>query len=620
MKEFEIVTLTNVNIRSNAGNAFDIIDKIPAGSRTVVREIKRDGGGTAWYRLDKGWVNSKFVKLPNQVKMANGAGVGMSLGIMDSISSYVTGAVSSASSILGTTGISGTTIAGLSGVDSGGSQSTLLTRRIFGGPHQFIDTTDMRPSDGPLGVQFTTNIMAETPILSIMPGLPDYLPDLNSEERIKKTGALVDGMNEASEKTANIAKSVLDAETEDIRFFDFSPAVGEYLLYANFLCRMCAMYIGIGDKQVPGAPPGPNSTYSKFNWFNWHLSNAYNQQSTAPNIKTSFDVIKSQFESLFSSKNGGQVTDGYDALQGSMNQIDLNTNSLAYADSYFMEFFIKPPQFSDSFSNSTDTSALASGLQSASGMAKEFNFLLGASGAEFGKNAEESMSNMMDYLKAQNTAGGAMNDFVKRLIGGSQSIIKGGNLIFPEIWSSSSYDRDFQVSINLSTPYGDPESIFLNIMVPYMFLLALVLPRQMSVNAYTSPFIVRATVPGFFYCNMGIIKSMSIERGGDGTAWSVQGLPTEVNITLSISDLYNALSMSKFSNMKNIYNALYNTQLFDFIGVQCGANLRSSDLLKKLSFIKSMTENQAADNINSTAITTLSNMAVSKARIMASKG
>ena len=31
-------------------------------------------------------------------------------------------------------------------------------------------------------------------------------------------------------------------------------------------------------------------------------------------------------------------------------------------------------------------------------------------------------------------------------------------------------------------------------------------------------------------------------------------------------------------------------------------------------------KNQAADNINSTAITTLSNMAVSKARIMASKG
>ena len=68
---------------------------------------------------------------------------------------------------------------------------------------------------------------------------------------------------------------------------------------------------------------------------------------------------------------------------------------------------------------------------------------------------------------------------------------------------------------------------------------------------------VRANVPGFFTCDMGMVRDMQITRGGaNGDAWAVNGLPTEVTVSMNIEDLYSSLSMSNFTSKKNIYGTI----------------------------------------------------------------
>ena len=69
------------------------------------------------------------------------------------------------------------------------NSDSILSKRIFGTPYQFMDTTDYRPAaqggnigDGELGATFM-EMMAEAPILSIIPGKANFLPDLTDDQK-----------------------------------------------------------------------------------------------------------------------------------------------------------------------------------------------------------------------------------------------------------------------------------------------------------------------------------------------------------------------------------------------------------------------------------------------------
>lgn len=47
-----------------------------------------------------------------------------------------------------------------------------------------------------------------------------------------------------------------------------------------------------------------------------------------------------------------------------------------------------------------------------------------------------------------------------------------------------------------------------------------------------------------FACDLGVITDMSIQRGGETNAWTVNGLPTSVEISLSLRDLIPQLVMA----------------------------------------------------------------------------
>lgn len=623
METFEVVPLTNVNIRSGPGIAFEIEDQIPAGYNLTITKIVKDGSGIPWYKCEQGWVNSKYVKQPNQLGAeAKAKSTATALSSVTEITGKLTGIVSGA--LGGSTGLASSISSGILGslgaITSSGTQDAILSRRIYGTPFQFIADTDMRPSDGPLGINFMTNIMTETPIISILPGVPKYLAEMTPEEKKTFTDEIIKKMETSIEPVKDMFTDNLDKNNIDMAFFEFQSASAEYMLYVNLLCRMCAMFMGIGNLPVPGTS---DQKYGSYNWFNWHLSNAYANKSTeVGGAKVALKDIKSTGGLL-----GGSDTslDGYAKIQKStMNGIGNNSNNYFYADQYFFDFFIKPPSYNESFSNSTQESMFAQAITQGSNMQKELAFLLGDSGQDMKKiiegNGAELAKGMQEAANKMFKNEG-MKKILNRLVTGASTVISGANIVFPEIWERSAYNRDFQVEITLSTPYGTPESVFLEIMVPMMHLLALALPRQATVNSYGAPFLVRATVPGFFYSDMGIVKDLQISKGGQsGNCWTVDGLPTEVNISMGISDLFNSLSMSNFKTRRNIWNTLYNAPLLDYIGVQCGLNMRSSEYVKKLELIASMLSNVVQDQQDYSLTKAREMAAMSQAKILAGKG
>ena len=631
METFEVVPLTNVNMRSGPGIAFEIEDKIPAGYNLTVTKISKDGSGTPWYQTDHGWVNSKYVKQPNQLGAeAKAKSTATAISSVTEVTGKLTGIVAGA--LGGSTGIASSVSSGILGslgaITSSGTQDAILSRRIYGTPFQFIADTDMRPSDGPLGLEFMTNIMTETPIISFLPGIPKYLAEMTAED--KKT--FTEGMIKTIDSEVESVKSQftdaftdsLNKDNVDMAFFEFQSAAAEYMLYVNLLCRMCAMFMGIGNLPVPGTS---DQTYGSYNWFNWHLSNAYANRSTevsgADAVKNDLlgaikGGVKKAYDTLMG--NVGTTAEGWAKIQKStMNGIGQNSNNYWYADQYFFDFFIKPPSYNESFSNQTNESMFGQILKKGSSIQKELVFLLG----DVGKNTQLLQENATAFNKKMEEvtrsliSNQGMQKILNRIVTGANSVITGANIIFPQIWDSSSYNRDFQVEITLSTPYGTPESVFLEEMVPMMHLLALTLPRQATVNSYGSPFLVRATVPGFFYCDMGIVKDMQISKG---SSWTVDGLPTEINISMNISDLYNTLSMSNFKTKTNIWNTLYNAPLLDYIGVQCGLNMRSSEYGKKIELVTSLLKNVWSDQVDYTMTSAREMGAMAQAKILAGKG
>ena len=177
---------------------------------------------------------------------------------------------------------------------------------------------------------------------------------------------------------------------------------------------------------------------------------------------------------------------------------------------------------------------------------------------------------------------------------GIQSVVNGGKMIFPEIWSDSSFSRSYRISIKLRTPDADNLSWFMNIGVPMIHLICLVAPHQLGPNGFQSPFLVRGWYKGFFNCDMGIITDMEISKGDKGR-WTLNGLPTEVDISFTMKDLYQILTLT--SKDDKISDLLSNTAMLDYIANMCGINVYKPDLERAIDLVYMTIKNEVVDTI-----------------------
>jgi hypothetical protein len=138
------------------------------------------------------------------------------------------------------------------------------------------------------------------------------------------------------------------------------------------------------------------------------------------------------------------------------------------------------------------------------------------------------------------------NDIVSKIastVSQAGTVLTGAQFILPKFWADSSFDRQYDISFKFVSPYGDNFSVFFNVMLPFLFILSLALPRQFGPSGKDFPFLVQVDCPGLFSCPMGAISSITFKKGGDNMWFNSAGLPLVIEGSINVIDLYASLTL-----------------------------------------------------------------------------
>lgn len=456
-----------------------------------------------------------------------------------------------------------------------------FTHRFIGAPFRFLKATDpiLKHDTGDLNTSFEEgrgylhHIGAEAPLVHFIPGLPTYLKDFDANNK-EALSQYINNKQQGNEMAASIINRINSIEG---RYFEFVPQYAAFMKYVNMLCRASAIYLGIGEKHVPGT----DIPYKKYNWSNW--------QNGGKHIKDGTEEVFDPEASW-----GEQAASVGEAVSVLVDNVINKLTADVFGGYNSVKCYVDASSsFSEDFSNNTKESAVAGLFETAESAVKELNFWAGGAKAtnklqEIGNNLTQSIDSVSEDILKVLGLGGSNLDNIGNYAG---HIITGSNIIFPEMWGDSSYSKSYNFSINLVSPYGDPESLFLNIIQPMMFILPFVMPRQTSGNSYTSPFLVRVVAKGWFSCDMGIVEGVSIEKGGSD-AWTANGMPLEVKLGIRVKDLYTSMSMASSSQPMLYFN---NPTLIEFLSTTCGVNTIQPNISLKIMTMMNLFANYATD-------------------------
>ena len=403
----------------------------------------------------------------------------------------------------------------LPGISGGDGNSNLIANSvdgIFGLPYQFSNIVDPSAEGMPnMGRKYSEKIFTNMPILFLTPGEPVFMEGFSKEAKEEAArGAL------AGESISNIGN-----DADNGKYYSFRSDFPEYELYADIALQSLANLMGIAEVPIPGGTTTPIGQIHVSSFLNNAFTRFFDMDTTVPFF------------------------------------LDAETT------------------IGESFSNSTQESMISQTVNGFSQTAREIQFIMGSK--DFGGflgSADSAVKEVsQNLLSAMGDLGEVVagKNLLSRVTRELTTIVAGGKILFPEIWSGSEYDRSYDINIKLRSPDPDPVSIFLNVYMPIILLVSMAAPRQIgnSSNSYESPFLVRATYKSVFSCDLGMITQLSINKGGDGK-WNLMGHPTYADVTLTIKDLYNSMFISK-----NFGGLIANTAQMDYLSMMAGIDLNA---------------------------------------------
>lgn len=443
--------------------------------------------------------------------------------------------------------------------------------RLFGIPHQFLTSADPRFAKGlNLGRQYTEKFIVEAPIISFAPGRPNYMPGMSTAERQGFLNAFKDTKGASNSRSGNAILNMLGSN-RDVRFFNFHGDYANYMSYVNLLCRSASVFLGL-HKRHPYSweYKKEKKNYMHYDWSKYKFKKS--EQTKSPDTAVTGSIFDKAKKKI---------------VEGAQEVLKDIQAALAHKHEY-VQFYVDPSSsFQETLSNSTGVSMLESEIvNGAEDLSKEIAFITRATGLgkvdQLAKSMAASTSTVVGKM--------APNFVFTRLLQAGSSVIQGNNMLFPEIWKGSDYSKSYNITIKLTTPYGSKESIYLNIIVPLMHLISLAAPRQSTANTYTTPFLIKASSRGLFSCNMGIVDSLSIEKVA--SSFTIDGLPTEVVVQMSIKDLYGDLMITPSTSPILFFE---NEGLRDWVTTTCGLDVSRPYLVAKYHALLNMLLNIPMD-------------------------
>lgn len=418
--------------------------------------------------------------------------------------------------------------------------------RLFGLPYQFLDSVDKRADDisPKLGRKFWQNIVMDAPIIEIIPGEPKYLPTSGDKNTLTQAIIAAGISGDGSPLLQALGKSTGDT----FKYYGFKRNCTDYMNYVNVLCRTIAEFLDLGSYTIDG------TSLTSYDWRNYRWGN------TVP-------IPGNLLEKYMSGDN----------------------------DTSYIQFYIDPDvSANESMSNATGESKIKSIFETGSEYMKEVAFIANTGGVSGTLDGLEGFidSSMQMLADAISGPGLISTSVLSRALSLSSNVVKGENVIMPDIYQSSSYDKSYTFTIHLKTPYGSKYAYYKDILVPLMHILALGLPKQTTANTYGAPFLVKAYVDGCFNCDLGMVTSISINKNVNDTVVNSLGVPTEMDVSVTITDLYSDLSISSGSDPILFIN---NSSLIEYLATTCGISLIRPNLRAKFNSMVSTISNSFTD-------------------------
>lgn len=402
-------------------------------------------------------------------------------------------------------------------------------RGIHGMPHQFLPIVDTRVDNkvGSFGRKFADKVVSKMPVMVITPGTPIFLKGYSQGDKSSLLENILGGGDRSG------VGNILNREG---KYYSLKFNYKEFYEYVNPTLRIIAKMMDIDNEYLNGV---------RLNNFDW----------------------------------------GSD-IEADLSNILNYTNGIAF-------YIDSEKQIQENISTSTTNSMLKDSINGLSDYGRELQFLLGSGQALSGVNLPSAVDNFTSTEGIQKNFEN-VNDFVNNILMGNGNIfgrltknigtlVGGGKLIFPEIWSDSEFSRSYSVRMKFISPDPSPMSLYLNIMVPLILCICLASPRQSGVNGYISPYLIKAYYKSMFNVDLGIITGLGIRKGEEGR-WTRSGIPTVVEVDMEIKDLYSSFSISNTMKDSNIFN---NTILMDYLATMCGINLNEPDIYRQVSYYMS---------------------------------
>ena len=198
----------------------------------------------------------------------------------------------------------------------------------------------------------------------------------------------------------------------------------------------------------------------------------------------------------------------------------------------------------ESFNNSFKDSELAQWINSTSSSARSTKFNMnggniigGPIGDIIGAVGGRLVGLASDTFNSLGLAGLGV------LLGNAQADI-------PKFWDRS--DTTFSsksYTVDLFCPYADDYAQIMYVYAPLAMLLAGALNRSTGRHSYTEPFLCQIFDKGRAQTRLGMIKSMTITRGGSGNvAWTNSHEPLHVRVNFEVEDMESVLHMPIVAN------------------------------------------------------------------------
>lgn len=382
-------------------------------------------------------------------------------------------------------------------------------------PHRFLTNAD------PSARTFVRHMLPAAPLVMIRPGRVKFSEDTTTflQEVLNKFGRQLDNKDAVDDL---LKRPTEDADGRSVPGGLFNS------LYGVDKTDLAAMQQAINDKQKGTVGDFVAKNNKSIRYFEFNSNNEVMKEYRAV-----FHTLVSRLYSRMMNK----VTPWAD-LRGKYDPPEMSNGGFwtLWADN--------ATSVSESASSEVGATKLAGLVKGVSEVSREAQFFLGSQ--NFGAwKSEDEKKGMID------SAIGSVAEFISgpdQTAGLRASLgdaILGMNPMFPEVWKDSSFSRSYTLNFKFHSPYGHPQAVYQNVLLPFTMLLSMVMPVMTNPGTYSEPFVFQLDCPGYFACDLGICTDFSFTKGGSENLWTVDGLPRQIDVNMSVKDLYPVLVASK---------------------------------------------------------------------------